>query len=683
MQALIPRWVLGAILSAALAACGGGEGADTSARSAVVTATAQASQQAVRQAQASESAAVAAAVAAVPAGSETSLGALRRVKALALSTGGNVSPEEAARQLMDYAEQQYPDYFRGPATAGVMAPFVYRYYPASGTYLGVVSSGGTSYINGGVYVMGGVFGNGPSYVGQLSELFTPLGPAFSTTLASSKAVVTQGSTTTLRVSLARLRGFEGSVLVTLDGLPAGVSAAAVSIGPNATVADITISAQSTAPHSLPTAATVRFSSGNLMAQEPLTVTVRGVPGVIDTSFAGGAVVTPVNTSEDYAHAVAVQPDGKVIVAGTTAISTGTVVALVRYQRDGAIDPSFGIGGKVTLQVGARGDSARALAVQPDGKILVAGWTDQTGIDSNFLVLRLRSDGTPDPTFADAGKFVLAIGTGTDRAHAIAIQDDGKIVVGGESQSGTSNTGRDFALIRLQSNGTLDQGFGNGGKVVTSMALQGGSDTIYALALPKINGEHRILAVGGEGDFIAARYTAGGTLDGSFGNGGKVVGLFNVNIGQARAVTLLPDGRMLLAGGALNDFAAAQLKEDGTPDASFGNGGKVVIPISKTNWDNATAVLRQADGKLLLAGWSYTGNSSAGDFVALRLTAGGTLDESFATGGIAIHPVAQGTKSDSVRGMVLQADDRVPTVRAILAGEVSGSNYDFGLLRLWL
>lgn len=683
MQALICRWATTVTLSAALAACGGGESTDAGTRSAVVAATTIAAQQAQRQAQARESAAVAAAVAAVPAGSETSLGALRRVKALALSTGGSVAPEEAARQLMDFAEKQYPEYFSGAATAGTLAPFVYRYYPASGTYLGVVTAGGTSYVNGGVYVMGGVFGTAPSYVGQLMDFITPLGPAFSTTLGSDKAVVVQGSSTTLRVNLARLRGFEGSVLVTLDGLPAGVSAPAVSIGPNTTSVDVTINAQGTAPHSLPTAATVRFTSGNLVAQEPLTVTVRGLPGVIDTSFAGGAVVTPVNASEDYAHAVALQADGKTVVAGTTAISTGTVVALVRYQRDGAIDPSFGIGGKVTLQVGARGDSARAIAIQPDGKIVVAGWTDSTGTDSNFLVLRFRADGTLDPSFADGGKFVLPIGTGTDRAHAVAIQDDGKIVVGGESLTATNTTGRDFALIRLRADGTLDPQFGNGGKVVTPMGLQGVSDTVYALALPIVNGEQRIVAAGGEGDFVIARYTAAGILDASFGNGGKVMGLFNSNIGQARAVTLLPGGRMVVAGGIFNDFAAVQLKEDGTPDATFGNGGKVVVAVSKTNWDGATAVLRQADGKLMLAGWAYSGNSSAGDFVALRLLPGGTLDEAFGTAGIAIHPVAQGTRSDSARGMVLQADDRVPTVRAILAGEVSGSNYDFGLLRLWL
>ena len=92
---------------------------------------------------------------------------------------------------------------------------------------------------------------------------------------------------------------------------------------------------------------------------------------------------------------------------------------------------------------------------------------------------------------------------------------------------------------------------------------------------------------------------------------------------------------------------------------------------------------QADGKLLLGGWSYRDNSSAGDFVAVRLLASGALDTTFGENGIALRPVAAGTRADNARGMVLQSDERVPTVRAILGGEVSGSNNDFGLLRLWL
>jgi uncharacterized delta-60 repeat protein len=282
---------------------------------------------------------------------------------------------------------------------------------------------------------------------------------------------------------------------------------------------------------------------------------------------------------------------------------------------------------------------------------------------------------------------VPFGTGIDRAHALALQDDGKIVVAGTSlgdgSGGLATDGQDFALIRVLPNGTLDPSFGQGGKVVTPLQAHGGGDVVYALALPRVNGEQRILAVGGEGDFLAARYLSNGALDTSFGTGGKIVGLFNRNIGSARAVALLPGGKMVLAGGIFNDFAAAQLNENGSLDPSFGNGGTVVCAVSTGNWDNATAVARQADGKLLLGGWVYSGNSSSADFAAVRLNANGSLDNDFGSQGIAIRPAASGTRSDAARGLALQADERVPTVRAILGGEANASNNDFVLMRLWL
>ena len=606
-----------------------------------------------------------------------------RAKALAVSSGGVVTPDEAARQLMDFGEGQFPGYFPSHQPTAAYEPFAYRYYPQTDTYLGVVMAAGAGYILDGVYVMGGAFGTSPQYVGQLTDFITPLPPGFEATLASDKAVVLQGGSTTVRVNLTRLRGFQGAVQVTLSGLPAGVTAPLVTIAADATSVDVPISAQPGAPHSLPTTGTVSVSAGTLLAEEPLTVTVRGLPGVVDTSFGGGPVTTPVGAGEDYANAVAVQADGKVIVAGTAATNAGTFIALVRYQRDGAVDPSFGIAGKVVTQVGANSDVATALAVQADGRIVVAGHTTQAASGQDFLLLRYRADGTLDPSFAQGGILVVPIGVEGDRAFAVAIQDDGKIVAAGESQTGVNTTGQDFALVRVLPDGTLDAGFGNGGKVVTPIKSAGGRDVVYALALPVVNGEQRILAVGGEGDFLAARYTAGGALDAGFGNGGKVHGLFGSTIGGARGVALLPDGRALLAGGIHNDFAAVQLTAAGTPDAGFGTGGRFVHAVSAGNWDGANAVARQADGQWVLGGWAYSGNSSASDFVALRLSAAGTLDASFGADGIAIHPVAAGTRNDQPHGLVLQADERVPTVRAIQAGEASAGNHDFALIRLWL
>lgn len=648
---LLPlKWALTAVAVATLAACGGGSTVEVGV----------------------DLAASAPPSAAAP-----------RESALAVSTGGTVSPEEAARQLMDYGQSQFPAFFPGQAATTTLAPFVYRYFAPTGTYLGVVVQAGTSYPLGGVYVMGGSFGTAPTYVGQLTDFITPLVPAFELTPAADKVQVTQGGSTTLRLDVTRLRGFEGAVQLTLQGLPAGVTAPAVTLPSQATSVQVTLSAQPDAPHSLPTTATVRATAGTLVASEPVTVTVRGLPGTLDTSFGGGVVVASVGPSEDYAQAVAVQADGKVVTVGTTATNVGTVVALTRHLRDGTLDTTFGTGGEAVVQVSARGDSARAVAIQPDGKIVIAGWSDDTGIDANFMLLRLLPDGSLDGSFAQGGKLKVPFGTGTDRAHAVAIQDDGRIVAAGTTLSSTSTTGQDFALIRVMPDGTLDASFGQGGKVVTPMQPSSGGDIVYALALPRINGEQRILAVGGEGDFIAARYTASGALDASFGSGGKAVGLFKRNIGSARGVALLPDGRILLAGGIYNDFAAAQLTASGTLDASFGQGGLMTHAVSATNWDNATAVVRQADGKFVLGGWAYSGNSSSGDFAAIRLLANGALDTGFGSAGVAIHAGAANGRNDSARGMVLQADERISTVRAILAGELGNGPNDFALMRLWL
>jgi uncharacterized delta-60 repeat protein len=680
MPFVLVRRASGTLIAALLVACGGGAEHGPSASqapNATTTATATTSPTAT-------------AAAAAEALADTAARRTAQAAAGALAADLTVvDPQAAAEQLLDFAEATFPAYFPAHAGTQALAPFAYRHYATTGVYVGVVLDEGP-YPRGGVYVMGGAFGNAPVHVGALTDFVSPDVPGARVVMAAGdKAQVVQGSSTALRVNVERLKGYTGPLQLALSGLPTGATSSPVLVPAGASVADLPIAAAPDAPHSLPTVAqltvSAAFGARQAVATGAVTVTVRGTPGSVDTSFGGGPAVTPVANSEDYAHAVAVQPDGKVVTAGTTAISTGTVVALTRHLRDGGLDPSFGTGGKVITQVGARGDSARAVTVQADGKIVVAGWTDATGTDSNFLVLRYRGDGTLDPDFADGGRFVLPIGAGngTDRAFAVAVQDDGRIVVGGTTLTGTSTTGQDFALVRLLADGQLDTGFGQGGKVVTPMQTHSGGDVVYALALPVIGGQQRILAVGGEGDFMAARYLPNGTLDTAFGAGGKVVGMFRSNIGAARSVALLPGGRMVLAGGVLNDFAAAQLTQEGALDPTFGQGGLVTVAVSAQNWDNATAVARQADGKLLLGGWSYRANSSAGDFVALRLLPGGALDTMFGEDGIAIRPVAAGTRNDSARGMVLQADDRIPTVRAILGGEVSVNNNDFGLLRLWL
>lgn len=510
-------------------------------------------------------------------------------------------------------------------------------------------------------------------------------PSFSITLDADKAIVLQGASASVKATLHRDAGFNEAVQVALGGLPAGVSAAPVTFAAGSTDATVVLDAAPTAPHSLPTAASVQGHAGLATASTPLTVTVRGLPGVVDTSFGGGVVRQAVDIGEDYANAVAVQADGKVIVAGSSATANGTVISLVRFGRDGGLDATFGIGGKVLTPVGTLGgDVAQAVAVQADGKILVAGASDQGATGLDFAVVRYKADGSLDTAFGNGGKVVADFAGDADRAEALLVQADGRIVVGGEANTGTGagGTGVDFALLRLNADGSLDAGFGAQGKVMTPVSASTGTDVLRGLAIEGVQGEGRIVAVGGEGDFRAVRYHPDGSLDTDFGAQGKVVGLFNSAIGGARAVTVLPTGQLVIAGQVNHHFAAVQLTASGALDAGFGVGGRFEQALVG-NWNEATALVRQDDGKLILGGWAYTGAGSSGDFAALRLNADGTLDTGFGSAGVTITATAPGTKDDQGRALVLQADERVSTVRAIQAGPSNDSNHDFALLRLWL
>ena len=273
--------------------------------------------------------------------------------------------------------------------------------------------------------------------------------AFTLALSTAKALVIQGHTARVTATVTRHGSFQGAVTVTLKDLPAGVTAAPVVIGQGATSAVVTLSAQDSAPHSLPTAARADGTSGEISDAEPLTVTVGGEPGVVDTSFNGGKQIVSVAEGEDYARAMAVQADGKIVTVGmTTTTAGGADFAVTRHLRDGTLDPSFGNGGKVVTAIGTvrASDEARAVAIQADGKIVVAGHSASNVSGLDFALVRYNADGSLDAGFGTGGKVVTSLGPSTDRIHAIAIQADGKIVAAGDSDRGAA-TGIDFALSR--------------------------------------------------------------------------------------------------------------------------------------------------------------------------------------------------------------------------------------------
>lgn len=506
-------------------------------------------------------------------------------------------------------------------------------------------------------------------------------PRILLTLSTDRLPVLQGTEVTFTAQVERRNGFRGEVQLRAVGLPAGAAMEEVTIPSDQDEVTLTLSAPGEAPHSLPTEVTIAAEAGKLSAHEALTVTVYGPPGALDTSFRGGSVKTQMGPSDAYANALATQDDGKLIVVGNSYDNRGDF-ALVRFEQDGKIDASFGEAGKVITDLGAGSDIARAIAVDSEGRTLVAGSSDQgeTGLD--FALVRYREDGSLDPSFGDGGKVTIALSDDSDTAYALLLQSDGKIVVAGEASMGSSSTGQDFALVRFKDDGSLDRSFGDEGKVLTPLAAFSGRDTVYSLALQDIDGEEHIVAAGGEGDFSCARYRSDGSLDPNFGDGGKVLGLFGSVIGAARGVRVLEDGSLILAGHTAHDIALAKLTSDGVPDESFGDSGLVITKVSETNWDEAVALEIESEGNIVVAGWVYEGNSSSANTVLLRYDANGSLDEGFGKNGIVETAVSAPGKADLATALLLQSDPRVPAVRVLVAGNAVDSFYQFALSRFW-
>lgn len=332
-------------------------------------------------------------------------------------------------------------------------------------------------------------------------------------------------------------------------------------------------------------------------------------GTLDRTFGGDGKVTTRFAGSAYAADLAVQAAGKIVVVG----QANDKFALARYNRDGTLDSTFNGDGKATttflpLDVA----SATSVAVQSDGKIIVAGsaWCEETTgtcpaeeESSDFAVARFDEDGTLDASFSEDGRVTTDI-KGNDDGAAVTLQADGRIVVAGGVGQRLSGT-PDFGLVRYQADGMLDSTFGDGGKVTTGFGASWEGEAAYDVA---IQADGKIVAAGrGGGRFALARYNADGTPDATFSSDGKVMTNFTGRTEFARGVAIQATGKIVAAGVAAGRFALARYKPDGTLDATFSGDGKV-----RTNFtayrDQASDVALQANGKIVLAGWAGVGGS---------------------------------------------------------------------------
>jgi uncharacterized delta-60 repeat protein len=396
-------------------------------------------------------------------------------------------------------------------------------------------------------------------------------------------------------------------------------------------------------------------------------------GDLDTTFdVDGKVTTGFGVgASDYASSVALQADGRIVAAGRANNGTDDDFALARYNANGGLDGTFGSGGKITTPFGSSHDRANGVAVQADGRIVVAGDTDVGMSLADFAIARYTSAGVLDTSFDSDGKATTDFGGGVDRGYAVAIQNDGKIIVAGRSDA-------DFGMVRYNSDGSLDSSFDLDGRVTTSF---GGSEAM-ALSVA-LQSDGTIILAGytidsGSYKVAVARYTSTGALDSTFDGDGKVITTVvdGGTFATARAVAVQSDGKIVVAGNNWNgsnyDFATVRYNSDGSLDTSFDTDGKVTTDIGGSN-DNAYGLAIQQDGKLVVVGNSSV--SSVIQAAVVRYLSDGNLDTAFSGDGKLTTTI--GLADSAAMSVVLQPDHKI-----VVAGgtNVGGGDYDFALAR---
>ncbi len=385
----------------------------------------------------------------------------------------------------------------------------------------------------------------------------------------------------------------------------------------------------------------------------------GAPGDLDPGFNGtGKRVIDFGGSDD-AEGVVIQPDGKIVLASS---SPANGFMLTRLNQDGSLDLSFGGSGTGTRLFDFGGNaSPRALALTPDGKIVVAGtWRVSAG-NNNAAVARVNSDGTPDTSFGATAWRDLDFGGADDVAVAVAVQPDGKIVLAGRGSSSSA-----FLVARLTSTGHFD------GTFTPNRGWDKIPGTLGEATGVALQADGKIIVVGtlfnATYDMGVARLTAGGTPDSSFDGDGLRVLDAGVNDG-AGAVAGQPDGQILVAGNTdFKSMALARLNTNGSLDNDFAGNGRAEIAFAAGSSQDANAVALQPDGKIVLAG------EAEGKFAFARVQPGGALDTTFSDDGRQV--VAFNSAADYARGVALEPDGGI-----VGAGLTHTTTYDMAIARL--
>jgi uncharacterized delta-60 repeat protein len=389
-------------------------------------------------------------------------------------------------------------------------------------------------------------------------------------------------------------------------------------------------------------------------------------GDLDTSFGNsGIVLVDIENLDDVSYSSLVQPDGKIVLGGTSVDGTIRYMSLTRLNQDGSLDISFSGDGKLTIPLSGDPENGEKVLLQGD-KIIIAGYSEEAYYPKNFVMYRFNSDGSADVSFGNGGRVETEFsGNNLEDAVYTAVIAGDKIILAGETYESAVNS--NFALARYNFDGSLDNTFGNGGRVFTDFAtLQ--FDRIYDLA---IQSDGKIIAVGESApeypfpwNWAIARYNVDGTLDNTFGTNGKVIQYWAGLYDGLDAIALLPDGKFLVAGTAEEiTRVVARYNVDGALDDTFGDAGKTQIPGV-----NPSIIVY---GNKIFAATSLYG-MNAFDFIISRLNYDGGLDNTFGNGGSLSTTIS--ADDDAARDINIQFDGKI-----LLAGN-SGFPGDYAAVR---
>ncbi len=435
----------------------------------------------------------------------------------------------------------------------------------------------------------------------------------------------------------------------------------------------------------------------------LQTTADARPGDLDPTFGtNGTVLAPIaDTGGNFFTGGSVlQTDGKIIVAGQIDANGKTNCGAARFNADGSLDTSFATNGRfifLPFQIGSC--RSPAIALQPDGKILLGGNTftpspDNSSGGDDAILIRLNANGTLDSSFGTNGFLVTFTGTpesrfgfGGGRGHgagfitSIQVQTDGKIIAVGYANSTQPSSRTDMIVLRYNANGTRDTSFAAGDQanvrfdtaliynVATTSALQSDGKILLAGYIIRNDTPSPL-------DSAIARLNADGSLDTSFGTGGKVL----IDLGDGRgdninSILILPNGKILAGGSVASNvqsFTLARFNVNGALDSTFGTGGKIITTVSTSSGIGLNRILLQPDGKIIAGG-------GAADWLVERYNSDGSLDSSFGIGGVSSFRVRTPNINSQCNNILLQPDGKIVATGNGQSNDVNGSQA--GLARL--